>query len=58
MPVSTTHAKTVSIIGVAKVSKEKFNMKSFMGICRTWIYTFPICLIISFILATVLKVIV
>ncbi len=55
LPVSTTHAKTMSIVGVTKASGEKYNSKKFLEICRTWVYTFPVCGIISYVLACLFK---
>lgn len=55
LPVSTTHAKTISIIGVGKVStKNKLNIKKVVSILKAWVYTFPICGVLSYIIANVL----
>lgn len=54
LPVSTTHAKTISIIGVAKCSQSKFNVKKVIDICKTWIFTFPICGIFSYVFAYII----
>lgn len=43
MPVSTTHAKTVSIIGVGKSDNAKVDKKEISEIIKAWIWTFPIC---------------
>lgn len=51
LPVSTTHAKTVSIIGVGKCSGSKFNTKKVIDICKAWIFTFPICGVLAYVLA-------
>ena len=51
LPVSTTHAKTVSIIGVGKCSGSKFNSKKVIDICRAWIFTFPVCGVLAYVLA-------
>lgn len=55
LPVSTTHAKTVSIIGVGKCSGSKFNAKKVMDICKAWIYTFPVCGVLAYGLAFVIS---
>ena len=54
MPVSTTHAKTMSIVGVAWASGGNGNYKKFWEIFRAWIYTFPICGIMSYSLASII----
>lgn len=51
LPVSTTHAKTVSIIGVGKCNGSKFNTKKVLDICKAWIFTFPVCGLLSYVLA-------
>lgn len=55
LPVSTTHAKTVSIIGVGKCSGSEFNAKKVMDICKAWIYTFPVCGVLAYVLAFVIS---
>lgn len=54
LPVSTTHAKTMSIIGVGKCSGSKVNIKKVTGICKTWIITFPVCGILAYLLAFII----
>lgn len=51
IPVSTTHVKTMSIIGVGKSEKNSVSKKSVIQIIKAWVLTFPVCLILSFILA-------
>lgn len=51
IPVSTTHVKTVSIIGVGKSEKSPVSKKSVAQIIKAWALTFPVCLILSYILA-------
>lgn len=51
LPVSTTHVKTMSIIGVGKSEKISVSKKSAVQIIKAWVLTFPVCLIISFALA-------
>ena len=53
LPVSTTHAKTVSIIGVGKSNNAKMSHKKISSIFKAWIYTFPICGGISYLLAII-----
>ena len=55
LPVSTTHAKTVSIIGVGKCSGSEFNAKKVMDICKAWIYTFPVCGVLAYGLAFIIS---
>lgn len=43
IPVSTTHAKTVSILGVAKSNNAKAEKKDIVDIIKAWIWTFPVC---------------
>ena len=43
LPVSTTHAKTVSIVGVGKANKSKMDKSKIMNIMKAWIWTFPVC---------------
>ncbi len=55
IPVSTTHAKTVSIIGVGKSYKKKIDKREIVGIIKAWIWTFPICGVGAYILTLVAK---
>lgn len=55
LPVSTTHAKTMSIIGVGKCSGSKFNSKKVVDICKAWLFTFPVCGALAYILALIWK---
>lgn len=55
MPVSTTHAKTVSIIGVAKNNNAKTNPKEIYEIIKAWVWTFPICGIGAYLLTMLAK---
>lgn len=54
IPVSTTHVKTVSIIGVGKSEKQEVSKKSVLQIVEAWVLTFPVCLGLAYILAKVL----
>lgn len=47
IPVSTTHCKTVSIIAVGN----KINKNAVKEIIKAWIITFPVCIILSFLIA-------
>ena len=53
IPVSTTHVKTVSIIGVGKSEKQQVSKTSVIKIVQAWILTFPVCFIIGYILAKI-----
>lgn len=54
LPVSTTHAKTISIIGIGKQENQKLNKGTIKNVLKAWIYTFPICFIISYLLTKIL----
>ena len=47
IPISTSHVKTMSIVAAVD-SEKKINKKSIIDIFLCWIYTFPICILISF----------
>ncbi len=51
LPVSTTHVKTMSIIGTGKSDKQKVSKKAVLDIVKAWFLTFPVCLILSYLLA-------
>ncbi len=52
LPVSTTHAKTTSIMGVGAVKNVKaINFNVVKEMVLTWIFTFPGCGLISFLMA-------
>ena len=52
LPVSTTHVKTMAIVAESFENKNsKINKKTFLDIAKAWIYTFPICGVIAYILA-------
>ena len=55
LPVSTTHAKTISIVGTSKACNIKTNKKVVEDIIKAWVWTFPICGIIAYVLTTILK---
>ena len=51
LPVSTTHAKTTSIMGVGAVKSVKaINLGVVKEMCLTWILTFPGCGLIGFLM--------
>ena len=51
LPVSTTHAKTTSIMGVGAVKNVKaINFGVVKEMCLTWVLTFPGCGLIGFIM--------
>lgn len=51
LPVSTTHAKTTSIMGVGAVRHIKaINFSVVKEMCMTWVLTFPGCGLIGFIM--------
>lgn len=51
LPVSTTHAKTTSIMGVGAVKSIKnINFAVVKEMCLTWVLTFPGCGLISFLI--------
>lgn len=54
LPVSTTHVKSLSIIGVAKSYNSEINNAEVKNIIKAWIYTFPTCMAISYILTKIL----
>lgn len=57
LPVSTTHVKTISIVGIGKLSKLKIERKNILDIIKAWIYTFPVCALIGFVLTKFLIII-
>lgn len=53
LPVSTTHVKTMAIIGVGKSDKQSVSKKAVVDIIKAWILTFPVCLGLSYIIAKI-----
>ena len=54
LPVSTTHAKTISIMGVGAVRNIKaINFGVVKEMCLTWILTFPGCALVGYIVTKV-----
>lgn len=58
IPVSTTHAKTMSIIAVGKNENTKIDKVKIFSICKAWFWNFPVSGGIGFILAIILKAII
>lgn len=54
LPVSTTHIKTVSLLGAAKANGE-INKKTVMYLFTSWIMTFPVCVLLSFLITELIK---
>ena len=55
IPVSTTHAKTMSIISVGKNKNSKIDKSKVFGICKAWFWNFPISGMIGYILAIIIS---
>ena len=55
LPVSTTHVKTVSIIGIGKCEGSIVNKDSIMQVFKAWLLTFPVCLAIAYLVAKFFK---
>ena len=54
IPVSTTHTKTSSIMGVGAVRRlSAINFSVVKDMMLTWIFTFPGCGLISFVMAKI-----
>ncbi len=51
IPVSTTHAKTMSIIAIGKNEKSKIDKTRVLSICKAWFWNFPISGLIGYFLA-------
>lgn len=54
LPISTSHVKTVSVLGVGRTAKKEVQIKNIKDIFMTWICTFPVCGIIAYLLTTIL----
>jgi len=54
-PVSTTHVKIMSIIGVGGFEHKKIDRNKFISVVKIWGLTFPICGLISFIATCFVK---
>lgn len=53
LPVSTTHVKTMSIIGIGSASRQAISKRAVVDIIKAWILTFPVCIGIAFVLAKI-----
>ncbi len=51
IPVSTTHAKTMSIIAIGQNNKNKMDRARVLSICKAWFWNFPISGLIGYFLA-------
>lgn len=51
IPVSTTHAKTMSIIVIGNNEKTRVDKKKVFSICKAWFWNFPISGLIGYALA-------
>ena len=51
LPVSTTHVKTMTIIALGEGDTNKRNV---FNIFKAWIWTFPVCFILSYFIAKIL----
>jgi len=56
-PVSTTHVKIMSIIGVGGFMNKKIDRSKFTSIIELWVLTFPVCAIFSFGVTYIIKLI-
>ncbi|MBP3707721.1 MAG: inorganic phosphate transporter [Clostridia bacterium] len=56
LPVSTTHVKTMSIIGVGVANKKSVSKKAAIDIIKAWILTFPVCLVLAYVLAKIFTI--
>ena len=55
IPVSTTHAKTMSIIAIGKNKNSKMDQSKVFSICKAWFWNFPISGAIGYGLALLIK---
>ena len=51
IPVSTTHVKTMSIISLGE---EKVNIKNIKNVFKAWIWTFPVCFVLGYLISKLL----
>lgn len=58
IPVSTTHAKTMSIITIGRNNKTKMDRARVLSICKAWFLNFPISGLIGYFLAILISQIV
>ena len=50
LPVSTTHVKTTAILGAGAVEGGPINRRVVWSVCMTWLFTFPGCGALGFLL--------
>ena len=55
LPVSTTHAKTAAILGVGAAGGGAVNRRVAARIALTWLFTFPGCGLLGFLLASLFR---
>ena len=55
LPVSTTHAKTAAILGAGSVGGGTVNRRVAARIALTWLFTFPGCGLLGFLLASLFR---
>lgn len=55
IPVSTTHAKTMSIIAIGKNEKSQMDKTRIFSICKAWFWNFPISGLIGYFLAILIS---
>lgn len=56
IPVSTTHAKTMSIISIGKNENSKIDKNRVFDICKVWLWNFPVSGAIGYIFAMAIKI--
>lgn len=54
-PVSTTHVKIMSIVGVGGFFNKKIDRNKLISVIKVWIFTFPVCGVVSFIVTYFVK---
>lgn len=54
LPVSTTHVRTLAVIGIGINSQEKINIKIIKELVFAWIMTFPCCTLIGYIITDII----
>ncbi len=57
IPASTTHTKTSSILGAGVISSGKINKKTVRGIFTAWIFTFPACTLLGYLIMKIMLLI-
>ena len=55
LPVSTTHAKTAAILGAGSAGGGTVNRRVAARIALTWLFTFPGCGLLGFLLASLFR---